>query len=119
VGDNPLFIHGDLKVSSNGRYLIHSDGTPFLWIGETGWRSIQKSSISEWEQYIDTRSSQKFSVVQVSPKGTSKIPGVELAAISFKQDWIPDPEFWEDLEIKIRYANSQGLVVFMVGISKT
>ncbi len=29
--------HGKLQVSENGRYLQHADGTPFFYLGETGW----------------------------------------------------------------------------------
>ena len=29
--------HGKLQVSENGRYLIHEDGEPFFWLGETAW----------------------------------------------------------------------------------
>ncbi|MDE7346377.1 MAG: DUF4038 domain-containing protein [Muribaculaceae bacterium] len=29
--------HGALKVSDNGLYLQHEDGTPFFWLGDTGW----------------------------------------------------------------------------------
>ena len=118
TGENPLYKHGDLKVSNNRRYLVHFDETPFLWMGETGWRSTEKSTMSEWEHYIDTRVSQKFTVIQVSPKGTSKNPGIDLAGVSFRQDGRPDPKFWSELEEKIRYANSRGILIFMVGISK-
>ena len=29
--------NGKLKVSDNGRYLMHENGTPFFWLGDTGW----------------------------------------------------------------------------------
>ncbi len=118
TGDNPLYKHGDLRVSDDGRYLVHSDGTPFLWMGETGWRMTQRSTMEEWRHYIDTRAAQKFSVIQISPRGVSKKPETELAAVSLKENGTTDPVFWHDLEAKIRYANSKGIVMFMVGISK-
>lgn len=117
-GDNPLYLHGDLKVSENARYLVHFDGTPFLWTGETGWRMTQKSTMSEWQHYINTRAGQKFNLIQISPKGVSKKPAVDLAGISFRENGTTDPLFWDDLEAKIKYANENGIVVFMVGISK-
>ncbi len=118
TGDNPLYKHGDLKVSNDNRYLVQSDGTPFLWMGETGWRMTQNSTMEEWHHYIDTRAAQKFSVIQISPRGVSKKPETELAEISFKQDGSTDPLFWEDLEAKVKYANNKGIFIFMVGISK-
>jgi len=118
-GDNPLYKHGDLRVSDDNRYLAHADGTPFLWIGETGWRATQNSTIDEWHDYIDTRRAQKFTVVQISPRGVSKKPVTELEDVSFREDGTSDPLFWEDLETKITYANQKGLVIFMVGIGKS
>ena len=29
--------HGRLKVSKENRYLMNADGTPFFWLGDTGW----------------------------------------------------------------------------------
>ena len=29
--------NGKLVVSENGRFLQHENGTPFFWLGETGW----------------------------------------------------------------------------------
>jgi len=31
------FVLGQLTVSENGRFLAQPDGTPFLWLGDTGW----------------------------------------------------------------------------------
>ncbi|HPF02018.1 MAG TPA: DUF4038 domain-containing protein [Bacteroidales bacterium] len=117
-GDNPLYRHGDLRVSEDKRYLVHADGKPFLWIGETGWRSLRSTSMEDWRHYIDTRSDQKFTVIQVSPKGVSKNPGKDLRETSFLSDRSPDPDYWSDLDSKIRYANEKGIIIFMVGISK-
>ena len=35
----PWEEHGKLQVSANGRHLEHIDGTPMLWIADTGWES--------------------------------------------------------------------------------
>ena len=29
--------HGRLQVSKENRYLMNADGTPFFWLGDTGW----------------------------------------------------------------------------------
>lgn len=29
--------NGELLVSEEGRYLKHRNGTPFFWLGDTGW----------------------------------------------------------------------------------
>jgi len=64
-GANPLYRHGLLKVSDNHRYLAHADGTPFLWIGDTPWAAFVAATQEEWENYLDNRRNNKFTVVQV------------------------------------------------------
>jgi len=116
-GENPLYRHGDLKISNDHRYLIHSDGTPFLWMGETAWQVAQKSTMNEWKEYVDVRVRQKFSVLQISPLGLiNKKMVLTHPAVSFKEDGKPDPLFWQDFENKMAYANDNGLIVLLVGV---
>ena len=116
-GNNLLYKHGYLQVSENGRYLVHADGTPFLWIGDSGWSASLKSSIQEWRDYIDKRVDQGFSVIQLSPRGAGTGPEGR-AHISIHEDGTIDPEFWEDLEKKIGYANDQGIILLIVEVGK-
>ncbi len=118
TGENLLYKHGDLKISKNSRYLIYSDGTPFLWMGETGWFVERKSTMSEWHSYINARVAQHFSVVQISPRQIPRNQSEELPPRSFKEDGTVDPVFWQELEAKIQYANEQGLFILMVGVGK-
>lgn len=54
-----------LKVSPDGRYFMTADGKPFFWLGDTGWLLFVKCNREETRQYLDTRQSQGFNVVQV------------------------------------------------------
>ncbi len=117
VGDNPLYHHGDLRVSEDKRYLVHEDGSPFLWIGDTGWNAIYNSTMEEWETYVDTRASQRFTVIQVNPRGVgNRNTASARPNVSFKPDGRNDPEFWKALEDKIHYANEKGILVMLTGL---
>jgi len=117
VGDNPLYHHGDVRISEDRRYLIHEDGSPFLWIGDTGWNATYNSTMEEWKTYIDTRAAQKFSVIQVNPRGVgNRSTASARPDLSFKPDGTNDPEFWKDLEDKIQYANEKGILILLVGL---
>lgn len=117
VGQNALYHHGDIRVSEDRRYLIHADGTPFLWIGDTGWNATYNSTMEEWKAYVDTRAAQRFTVIQVSPRGVgSRITASARPNVSFKQDGTPDPVFWKDLEDKIHYANEKGILIMLAGV---
>lgn len=56
--------HGKLEVSANKHYMQHLDGTPFLWIGDTGWGMIQQLTREEIDQYLDSRQELGFTVIQ-------------------------------------------------------
>lgn len=116
-GDNPLYKHGYLKISTDRRYLVHADGTPFLWMGETGWNATLKGTMAEWRDYVDTRIRQGFSVIQISPRGSgNKNIAAAGQTISVTKEGTPDPVWWKDLEDKIAYANDNGVFILMVGI---
>lgn len=117
VGENALYHHGDIRVSDDKRYLIHADGTPFIWIGDTGWNATYNSTMEDWKTYVDTRAAQRFTVIQVSPRGVgNRNTASAKPDVSFKTDGTPDPEFWKDLEDKIHYANEQGILILLVGV---
>ena len=60
----PWQQHGKLEVSADGHYMQHNDGTPFLWIGDTGWGMIQQLTREEIDTYLDNRQKLGFTVIQ-------------------------------------------------------
>ncbi len=56
--------NGNLKVSENGRYLQHENGTPFFWLSDTGWLLFQRLDRDEAKQYIENRKGKGFNVIQ-------------------------------------------------------
>lgn len=45
-----------------GRSLVHADGSPFFWLGDTAWMMIHRASESEVNTYFQTRAAQRFNV---------------------------------------------------------
>jgi hypothetical protein len=56
--------HGRLKVTADGHYLQFTDGTPFFWLGDTGWELFHRLTIEEITTYLDNRAAKGFNVVQ-------------------------------------------------------
>ena len=56
--------HGKLNVSSNGHYLNYEDGTPFFWLGDTGWELFHRLKLPEIATYLDNRKQKGFNVIQ-------------------------------------------------------
>ncbi len=53
-----------LKVSDNHRFLIHDDGSPFFYLGDTAWELFHRLTISEAERYLQDRATKGFTVIQ-------------------------------------------------------
>lgn len=115
-GNNPLYLHGDLIVSENFRFLSHADGTPFFWLGDSGQDVISKASMEDWERYIDIRAGQGYSVINVIPRAKIDTRATIInTGTSFTESGLNDTLFWNDLEQKIRYANNKGMFVMLSG----
>jgi hypothetical protein len=56
--------HGPLQVSPTSRYLIHMDGEPFFWLGDTAWNGPLLASESDWAVYLSDRAKKGFNVIQ-------------------------------------------------------
>ena len=63
-GPSVDFSHGDLKVSDNRRFLVHADGTPFLYLGDTAWELFHRLTREEAELYLENRRQKGFTVIQ-------------------------------------------------------
>lgn len=106
--------HGPLQVSANGRYLQHSNGTPFLWIADTAWELPKQLTMSETETYFQNRKNKGYSVIQLAAIGgnggwsyaskqtgtvpfTGGNPAQPNAAYWSYMDWIVDKAAQYDL----------------------
>lgn len=111
-GRNPLLTHGPLTLSSNRRYLVHSDGAPFFWLADTAWNGVLKAQPQDWQKYLSTRKSQGFTAVQfVSTewRAFDKDSHGETA-VTGKTDVRINPEFFKRLDAKVAAINDHGMV---------
>lgn len=63
-GPSINFTHGKLKVSDNKRFIVHEDGTPFFYLGDTGWELFHRLNKEDTEKYLDNRRAKGFTVIQ-------------------------------------------------------
>jgi hypothetical protein len=56
---------GKLHVSANHHFLVKEDGTPFFWLGDTGWLLFSKLNREEAVKYLEDRRKKGFNVIQV------------------------------------------------------
>ncbi len=58
------FTHGPLRVAENRRFLVHEDGTPFFYLGDTAWELFHRLSREEADRYLTDRAAKGFTVIQ-------------------------------------------------------
>jgi hypothetical protein len=63
-----------LTVSDNRRFLVHDDGSPFFYLGDTGWTLLQRLDREETDLYLQDRASKGYTAIQVM--GISEFDGL-------------------------------------------
>jgi hypothetical protein len=53
-----------LKVSDNKRTIVHEDGSPFLYLGDTAWELFHRLTREDAELYLNDRREKGFTVIQ-------------------------------------------------------
>ena len=109
--------NGRLKVSDNQRFILHENGTPFFWQGETGWLLPERLDRAEAEWYLQRCREEGYNVVQIQV-----IDGVPAYNI-YGQPSHPLPTstttgygYWDHLDYIIRLAEQNGIYIGMVCI---
>lgn len=119
TGENALYRHGLLRASEDRRHLVHDDGTPFFWLGDTAWRAPQAATAAEWLTYVEDRAAQTFNVVQISPytRWRNTPPDNLAGEAPFTREFaLLNPAYWRSLDAMVETANRKGLVVVLVGL---
>ena len=122
-GDNPLYKHGQLRVTKNRRHFEHADGTPFFWLGDTWWKCLCKRLT--WEGFQELTADRKkkgFSVVQIvcgpyPDEGPFKPSwenegGMPYQTTDFK---VLNPEYWNYADRRLEHLVDSGIVPAIVG----
>jgi hypothetical protein len=112
AAENRFLRHGAVGVSADGRYLVHADGTPFFWLGDTAWNGALLSSAEDWEAYLADRRWKRFTVVQfVTTQWRAAYANAEgqVAYTGYRQIRI-NPEFFRRLDERIDAVNRAGLL---------
>ena len=77
MGNLPIYKNGFLKVSSNKRYMVFNDETPFFWLGDTHWQmsdyerdgecNYGDNCGSQFKHVVKDRIAKGFTVYQTYP----------------------------------------------------
>ncbi len=86
--DHPIYRHGFLRVSDDGRRFVHSDGEPFFWLGDTHWQMPDTERVDacnhpehgggpcshggQFQHLVADRKARGFTVYQTYPSATAE-----------------------------------------------
>lgn len=122
-GDNPLLMHGWLRVAADQRHLQHRDGTPFFWLGDTWWMGFCERLRwpEDFQSLTADRVSKGFTVVQiVAGLYPDMHPFDERGRNEAGFPWTPgferiNPAYWNLVDRRIAHLVDAGIVPCIVG----
>lgn len=114
--------NGKLRVSDNSRFLQHENGTPFFWLGETGWLMPQQLDRGKVSYYLGKCRQAGYNMVQVQVLNgvpsinvygqLSNIDGWNFEKINQKGVY----GYWDHMDNIVRTAERNGIYIGMVCI---
>lgn len=113
AGTTRFAQHGPVRVSDDGSYLQHADGTPFFFLADTAWNGALLSTDEDWAFYLKERARQKFSAVQWVATQWRAAPDGDLnkrPAYTGRESISINPEFFQRLDGKADAVNQAGLL---------
>ncbi len=122
-GENPLYLHGPLRVAADRRHFEHLDGTPFFWLADTWWMGLSRRLHwpEEFQQLAADRKAKGFNVVQIVAGLYPDMPafdprGANEAGFPWEKDYAGiRPEYFDKADQRLRYLVDQGFVPCLVG----
>lgn len=108
--------HGRLKVSADKFYLQYEDGTPFFWLGDTGWELFNRLTLKEIKTYLDNRAAKGFNVIQVTALSAVDIKRPNrYGDIAFDSDPLkPNEKYFSLIDSVLRYALERQIFIALV-----
>lgn len=115
-GVNPLYQHGELKVSDNNRYFEYADKTPYFFLADTVWNGALLSNLQDWQRFLGVRSDQHFTAIQFvttqwraansDAQNQTAFTGVEKIKIN--------PKFYQRMDPYFDAINNHGMIAVPV-----
>lgn len=114
-GPSVDFSHGKLKISENQRFIIHEDGTPFFYLGDTGWELFHRLNKDETERYLENRRAKGFTVIQavaLAELDGLNTPNAEGNKPLINNDPLkPNELYFEHVDWVIKKAGEKGMYI--------
>ena len=111
--------NGRLRIAENHRYLVHENGTPFFWLGNTAWLLPHRCKREEVDFFLQQEKMAGFNVEQIQVINaipTTNDYGACANDSSFVMERFCHQDengFWEHLDYIVERAESLGIYIAM------
>ncbi len=102
-----------LRISDNHRYIVHEDGTPFFYLGDTAWGLFTGLELDEVEFYLKDRAEKGFTVIQALVLGFGKNIYGEFS-LEDRNPEKPNEAHFKHVDAIVDKAEALGLVIGML-----
>lgn len=115
LGRSADLSHGKLKISDNKRFIVFEDGTPFFYLGDTGWELFHRLDKEETERYLENRRAKGFTVIQAV--ALAELDGINTPNAEGHKPLIdsnplkPNEPYWQHIDWVIKKAGEKGIFI--------
>ncbi|HSI34380.1 MAG TPA: glycoside hydrolase family 140 protein [Tepidisphaeraceae bacterium] len=117
-GPSVDFKHGDLRVSDNKRFLVHADGAPFFYLGDTAWELFHRLTMEQAERYLENRRGYGYTAIQCvilpefdglkTPNRQGHLPLIDYDPAK------PNEAYFKDVDAVLAMAERKGLYLALL-----
>jgi len=122
---NVPWSNGPLRVTPDGHGLMHKNGAPFFWLGDTAWELFRRLTREEVNTYLANRAGKGFNVIQAcaimgysvgldTPNAEGNLPLVDRDPT--RPDVRAGNDFWDFVDFAIDTAAANGLYVALLPV---
>jgi len=105
-------VTGSLRISSNGRYLMRANGTPFFYLADTAWQMPIKLDRADVDYYLKDRAAKGFTAIQMVALDTpSDKNRYGQQALLNNNPATPNQAFFQQIDYIVSKAASLGLYI--------
>ncbi|MFA5328993.1 MAG: glycoside hydrolase family 140 protein [Prolixibacteraceae bacterium] len=114
-GQSVDFGHGNLKISTNHRFVEFADGTPFFYMGDTAWELFHRLDKKDAELYLENRREKGFTVIQAV--ALAELDGLNAPNMEGEKPLVdndpakPNEKYFAHLDWVIRKAAEKGMFI--------
>lgn len=107
-----------LKISDDKRHLVKKDGTPFFWLGDTGWELFHRLNRAEAIEYLQNRADKGFTIIQAV--ALAELDGLNTPNAYGDKPLInndptkPNEAYFKHVDWVINEANKRGLIIALL-----